>query len=617
MSVSPVIPSDKDVVRSPAVRWLRRAEEALVNVSLLIMVLLPIGEILLRKTIGQSITGGAAIVGHLTLWVAFLGALLCTREGRHLSLSTAELLPEGRPRELSKVFTHAIAAAVTGLFGWASLELVRAEMASHETIIFGIPEWVGLSIMPVCLALMAFRIGWRASDKWTGRAMALAVVIAGFLLGAFEWDPAGARWPLFVLVMVALLAGAPIYVAMCGIALLLFFTDGTPIAAVSAETLRLVESPSLPAIPLLTVAGFILGEGGAAKRLVRVSRAWIGWMPGGLAIMVCGVCALFTAFTGGSGVTILALGGLVLPILLSEKYPEGFSLGLVTASGSLGLLFPPSLPVILYSVVAQINDLNALFIAGFVPGTLMIAMVCLYGLFVGVTSKAPRTPFSLNEALRATWESKWEIGLPIFVGAALLGGWATIVEAASLACFYAIVSEVFVHKDIKPRELPVTVVHGATLVGSVLIVLGTALGLTSYMVDAEIPTALIEWVKAHIETQFGFLLILNIILLVLGSVFEIFSAIVILAPLVAPLGEAYGVDPVHLAIVFLANLELGFLLPPVGLNLFLSSSRFNKPLPQLYKNAFPFLLIMTAGVLLITYVPAMTTGVLAWFRGGQ
>jgi C4-dicarboxylate transporter, DctM subunit len=616
MSLSSVAPPADEPQAAAPIRWTRRVEDALINLVLLVMIALPIGEILVRKTLGQSITSASIVVQHLTLWAAFLGALLCTREGRHLSLSTAELLPEGKPREIARVFTHSIAAAVTGLFSYASYNLVVAEMASSSKIVGDVPEWVGLVIMPVALALMAIRLILRASPRWGGRAIAFAVTAAAFALGAVEFDADPLRWPLALVVFVALLLGAPIYVAMCGLATLLFFTDGTPIASVTAETLRLVSSPSLPAIPLLTVAGYILGEGGAARRLVALCRAWFGWMPGGLAIMVCLVCAIFTAFTGGSGVTILALGGLVFPILVGEKYPEGFSLGLVTASGSLGLLFPPSLPVILYSVVAQIYDLNSLYIAGLVPGALMILMVCAYGVVVGIKSDTHRTPFVLPDALRATWAAKWEIGLPLLVGAAILFGWATIVEAAALACAYAITTEVVVHKDITPRGLPKTVVHGATLVGSVLVVLGVALGLTSYLVDADIPALVITWVKAHIDSQFGFLLVLNLILLVLGSVFEIFSAIVILAPLVAPLGEAYGVHPIHLAIVFLANLELGFLLPPVGLNLFLSSSRFNRPLPVLYRHALPFLCIMALGVLLITYVPAMTLGVLELLGGG-
>ncbi|MFN7135755.1 MAG: TRAP transporter large permease, partial [Myxococcales bacterium] len=345
------------------------------------------------------------------------------------------------------------------------------------------------------------------------------------------------------------------------------------------------------------VAGYILAEGGASKRLVRLARAWIGWMPGGMALMVIFVLAAFTTFTGGSGVTILALGGLVLPMLLSEKYPEGFSLGVVTSSGSLGLLFPPSLPVILYAVVAGAS-VEDLFIAGFVPCLLLIVLVAVYGIVTGIRHKAPRTPFDVKEAFASLWEAKWEMAIPAVVVLAIFTGFATIVESAAIAVLAAVVSQSFIFRELHPvKQLPGVVVHAATLVGAVLILLGVAMGLTSYLVDAEIPEALLEWTKVHIESKYVFLLALNAVLLVLGSVLEIYAAIVVLAPLLTPMAAAYGIDPLHLGVVFLANLELGFLFPPMGLNLILSSTRFNQPLTRLYKVAFPFLLIMTVGVL--------------------
>jgi len=401
---------------------------------------------------------------------------------------------------------------------------------------------------------------------------------------------------------------------MAGFALLLFYLAGTPVASVPAETFRLVVSPTLPAIPLLTVAGYVLAEGGASRRLVRAAQSLCGWMPGGLAVMAVFVCALFTTFTGASGVTILALGGIILPALVREKYPEGFSLGLVTAAGSLGLLFPPSLPVILYGVVAGVA-IDHLYIGGLVPGLLMILLVAAYGVWMGIRNRTPRPKFEGGEALRALWHAKWDLGLPLLIIVAVASGFATIVESAALGGAYAIVAEIFVHREVHPRrDLPRVLVHASTLVGSVVILLGVALGMTSYLVDAEIPTHLLAWVQAHIHSQWEFLLALNLLLLVLGSVLEIYSAIVVLAPLVAPLGIAFGVDPVHLGVVFLANLELGFLFPPMGLNLFLSASRFQKPLPLLYRKAMPFLVIMAVGVLLITYVPAITTGVVALLK---
>jgi tripartite ATP-independent transporter DctM subunit len=420
---------------------------------------------------------------------------------------------------------------------------------------------------------------------------------------------------LLVVVAVAFLAGTPVFVAMAALAMALFWRDGTPIAAVPTNTFGLVTSSTLPAVPLLTVAGYVLAEGGAARRLVRAYKGIFGWLPGGVAVMAAFVCAVFTTFTGASGVTILALGGLVLPMLLEERYPEGFSVGLVTAAGSLGLLFPPSLPVILYGVVAQV-PIEHLFIGGMVPGLLMILLVAAYGVVVGVRSGAPRQAFHPHEAATAVWEAKWDLGLPALVVVSLVTGYATIVEASALGVAYAIVVEMAIFRDLPTRELPKVLAHAATLVGAVVILLGVALGLTNWLVDAEVPTRLVTWMTAHVKSPALFLLALNVALLVLGSVLEIYSAIIVLAPLVAPLGVAYGVEPVHLGVVFLANLELGFLFPPMGLNLFLAASRFEKPLPYLYRRALPFLVIMAVGVLLITYLPPITTGVVELLRGG-
>jgi len=376
----------------------------------------------------------------------------------------------------------------------------------------------------------------------------------------------------------------------------------------------LVSSATLPAIPLLTIAGYVLAEGGAAKRLVRAYKGFFGWMPGGVAIMATVVCAVFTTFTGGSGVTILALGGLLLPMLKEEGYPEGFSMGLVTASGSLGLLFPPSLPVILYSVVASV-PVARLYLGGLVPGVLMMAMVAGYGVFMGVKHKIPRQQFKPTEAAKGLWEAKWDLGLPVLVIATVVSGFGTIVEASALGCAYALIVEMVLFHTIRPvKDLPRVLVTASTLVGAVVILLGVAMGLSSYLVDAEVPTMLLEWTTTHVKSPWVFLLALNVMLLIFGSVLEIYAAIVVLAPLVAPIGAAYGIDPVHLGVIFLANLELGFLFPPMGLNLFLASSRFQKPLPYLYARTLPFLLILAVGVLLITYLEVMTTGMLHWVK---
>lgn len=598
-----------------------RVERILVALLLLAMVLLPAASAISRRVLGQELPGSSVLAQHITLWVGFLGALLATASGHHLALSTLSVVPEGPLRKGARIFGLAVSAAASALLAYASIRLVEAEWDGFGVVAFGIRVAWSQLVMPVGFAAMALRFAWSAGDegdglaaRWGLRAGVLAAGLSAFLLGLATPGPALVG-VLLLGVALAFLLGAPVFVAMSGVGMVLFFADAGPlaIAAVPTAAFNLVSSATLPAIPLLTVAGYVLAEGDGPKRLVRAYKGIFGWMPGGVAVMATFVCAIFTTFTGASGVTILALGPLLLPSLLQEKYPEDFSVGVVTASGSLGLLFPPSLPVILYAVVAQ-APIEHLFIGGLLPGFLMIALVAGYGVVVGVRARAPRPPFLPREALRALWEAKWDLGLPTLVVVAVMGGFATIVEASALAAAYAIAVELLVFRTIHVlRDLPRVLVHAASLVGSVLILLGTALGLTSWFVDEMIPTRLVEWMTTHVESPALFLLMLNAVLLVLGSVLEMYSAIVVLAPLVAPLGEAYGIHPIHLGVVFLANLELGFLFPPMGLNLFLSASRFGKPLPWIYRKTFPFLLILAAGVLAITYLPVLTTGFLSLF----
>jgi C4-dicarboxylate transporter, DctM subunit len=586
--------------------------------AVVLATVLPLVDAIGRPFGNFHVPGSATYVQMLTLWLAFVGGLVATREGKHLTLSTAELFGDGRAARAARIFAYSVAAATVGILSYASAQVVIADRDGGTMLPIGIPQWVVETIMPIALALMAARFAWHASRGWKGRAVAFAAIAVAFGLGLLPPETAARVWPLVFVIIAGALLGAPVFVAMGGIALVLFFRDGTPVAAVSAEVYRLVASPTLPAIPLLTACGYVLAESDAATRLVRFFRALFGWMPGGIAVMVAAVCALFTTFTGGSGVTIIALGGLVYPILRKDGYSESFSLGLVTASGSLGLLFPPSLPVILYSVVASVGDTSvpadSLYLAGLVPGLLLVVLAAGYGIYTGRKLKAERQAFSLKEALAASWQAKWELGLPFFVVGLFASGKASMVETAAAAVAYAVIVECFITRDIRfLRGLPEVLLKSSSLMGAVLILLSIAMGLTSYLVDAQIPAYLLDWVKTNIHSQVAFLLALNILLLVLGSVLEIYSAIVILAPLIVPMGNAFGVNPIHLGVIFLANLELGFLFPPMGLNLFLSSSRFGKPLGSLYKHVLPFLIILGIGVLLITYVPAMSLGVLKLF----
>jgi tripartite ATP-independent transporter DctM subunit len=590
--------------------FLHRLEGGVLVVAFLLSMAIPLIDAIGRPFHGFSLPGASEYRAQLTLWLALLGGLLAARERHHLTLSTAEAIGRAKLRDAARVFSSAVAAAVCAVLAYSAYGVVHADREQGKVLAIGVPVWVSECVMPVALGLLAARLAWGASERWPGRAVAFAAIPVAFALGLVPTAAHGLALPLVAVIVLAALVGAPVFVAMGGIALVLFFRDGVPVSAVTADIYRLMVSPTLPAVPLLTACGYVMAESHASQRLVRFFRAVFGWMPGGVAVLVAAVCALFTTFTGGSGVTIMALGGLLLPILLKDGYPEGFSLGLVTASGSLGLLLPPSLPVILYAVVANVPA-DSLYLAGLLPGLLLILIVAGYGMVIGRKHVSERQAFSWREAAVSGWAARWELSVPVIVVGLFSTGLTTMVEAAAVAFAYAMVVECFVTRDIHPiRELPGVLVKASVLCGAVLILLSSALGLTSWLVDAQIPDLLLTSVRSHIHSQHVFLLALNLVLLVLGSVLEIYSAIVILAPLVAPIGAAFGVDPIHLGVVFLANLELGFLFPPAGLNLFLASSRFGRPLPQLYRHVVPFLVILGAGTLAITYLPQMTVGVL-------
>ncbi|MGE0454814.1 MAG: TRAP transporter large permease [Vicinamibacteria bacterium] len=598
---------------------LHAAENAALVAALAAATLLPLVDMAGRPFGGFHVPGGAEYLRQLTLWLAFVGGLVTAREGKHLTLSTTEFLGRGAFSRAARGLTGALAAATAAVLAYASWQVVQANRQDVKLLPGGLPQWVSELVMPVCLALIAARFAARAGG-WRARIGALAAVGAAFGLGLFPERAAGLAWPLGLGILAVSSLGAPIFAIMGSLALLLFFKDGTPVAAVTAEVYRLISSPTLPAIPLLTAAGYLLAEGGASTRLLRFFRALLGWMPGGLAVVTAAACALFTTFTGGSGVTIIALGGLLLPMLLEEKYDEGFSLGLVTAAGSLGLLFPPSLPVILYSVVASAGDTQVpadeLYLAGLVPGLLMVLIVAAYGVLRGLRLPGSRRPFHPRELVAAAWAAKWELLLPLFVVGLFVSGLASMVETAAAAVAFTVLTQSLLQRDVPFRRLPAVLVKAGTLMGAVLLLLAVAMGLTAYLVDALIAEQLLGWVKTHIHSPLVFLAALNVLLLVVGCLVDIFSAIVIVVPLIAPIGLAFGIHPLHLGVIFLANLELGFLTPPIGMNLFLASSRFGVPLLRVYRDTLPFLLILLLGVLLITYVPALSVGVVQFLGKG-
>jgi tripartite ATP-independent transporter DctM subunit len=419
-------------------------------------------------------------------------------------------------------------------------------------------------------------------------------------------------------VLVTAVFGAPIFALLAGIAIFATLVAGNPPVVLLVKAYEeLTTSTGLAAIPLFTLAGFLLAEGKSSERLLRLFRAWFGWAPGGTAVAAATLCAFFTLFTGGSGVTILVLGGLLLPALTGNGYRERFSIGLLTASGSLGLLFPLSLPLMLYGIVAQTASIEDLFIGGLLPGLMMLGLLSALGVREGLVTSAGRTPFSLHEAMSALWEAKWEVLLPVFVLGAFLGGIATLVESAPLAALYTLIVQRFIHRDLPTWKDVLRVMSDCVaLVGSVLVILAVAAGLTNYLVNAQVPTHLIEWTQAHVHSKVVFLLGLNVFLLVVGTLMDIFSAIVVVVPLIVPLADVFGINPVHLGIIFVANLELGFLHPPLGLNLLLASIRFKKPVLEVTWATLPMLGILAIGVLLITYWPGLTLGLLHWLGRG-
>ncbi len=587
----------------------RRAGELFLIAGFFLLTAMPLVDFIGRPLYGFHIPGSSTYTKQLTFYLAFFGGFVAALKGAHLTLSTAALLPEGRFRRFAEFFSSCVAASVAAVLTYASIGVVMAERTQGGKLTLGVPLWVTESAMPLGLGLIALVYLLKSSMKLPGRLLAASIVGAVFGLGLVG-PSVPLVWAIGAVLMAATLLGSPVFAAMSGVGLLLFWMEGTPVSAVSAEIYRLVGSPTLPAIPLLTATGFVLAETNAPRRLVHFFHALLGSIPGGVAVLVAAVCALFTALTGGSGVTIIALGGLVYPILLEDGYPERFSLGLVTAAGSLGLLFPPCLAVILYGVVSGIPA-DQLFIAGMVPGVLLLVMVAAYGIHMGSKLGVARDRFDIRMVFSATWEAKWELSIPFAMILLFGSGMASLLETSAFACAYTILIACFIHRDLHPvSDLPRVIVKASALVGAVLILLSCAMGLTSYLVDAQIPDQLLNMVKEHIHSPLVFLLTLNIVLLVLGSILEIFSAIIVLTPLVIPLGTAFGVNPVHLGIIFLANLELGFLFPPVGLNLLLSSSRFGKPMIDLYRHVIPFLLILGFGVLAITYIPALSLGVL-------
>ena len=407
---------------------------------------------------------------------------------------------------------------------------------------------------------------------------------------------------IIILFIALLLIGVPIFVVIAGLTLYLLFTSQIDISALIIDIHRMATTPVLVAIPLFTFAGYLLSASGAPNRLIRLSNAILGWLPGGLSVIALVTCAVFTALTGATGLTIIALGGVLLPVMMRARYSETFSLGLLTTSGTLGLLFPPSLPLIIYAIVAKVR-IDHLFLAGILPGLLLILLLSSFSIYNSVRTDVPKTRFQFKELVGAIRETLWELPLPFVVLGGIYSGYFAVSEAAAITAVYVFLVEVVIYRDIHVPQLPEIMKKSMILVGAILIIMGAAMGLTNYLVDAEIPTRLLDFSKANIESRVAFLVVLNIFLLAVGCTMDIFSALVVVVPLLTPIAAAYGIDPIHLGIIFLTNLEIGASTPPLGINIFIAGMRFEKPILRLYLAALPFIAILLVALAVITYVP--------------
>ena len=400
------------------------------------------------------------------------------------------------------------------------------------------------------------------------------------------------------------LFGGALFILLGGASIIGYAIAGEPISSILIDINKLTKNSTILIIPLFTLAGFIIAEGKAPQRLVAFARASVGWLPGGIAMVVLGTCAFFTTFTGASGVTIIALGGLLYPIL-RQSYNDRFSLGLVTASGSIGLLFPPSVPLILYAIIAQVR-IDTMLFAGIIPGIIILFILSAYCCGWSILKKTETTKFNFFVFLRTLWDSKWELLLPILVLGGILSGVVTLDEIAALTVIYVCIVEICIHRSISIKTLPRLIKESMVLVGAILIILGIAQALTGYLINQDVPIIVLDWIRSITDSRVITLIGLNIFLLIVGCLMDIFSAIIIIVPLLIPIAEEFGIDKVHLGIIVLTNLEIGYLTPPIGMNLFISSMKFDKSIILLYRSVLLFIGLLLIALILVTYIPELS-----------
>jgi tripartite ATP-independent transporter DctM subunit len=605
-----------------------RIEEGICCVFIALLALLPAAEAIARLIFKTGVPASSGLMVHFLLLVGLLSGMICTRRGEHLSIAIAEYyFPKGIKKTLA-VITRLISAFVVTVIGWCGAAFVRIALSPPLMIGF-IPDQVFGLIIPIGYGIIAFRFARLTPVKGKLKILPVLAIFFGTVcsipvIAKFIWgfDSPGVfldiqflfmdiayyiRFPALVILIAAALCGTPLFVVMGGIALIFIQAAGGEIDVIANQVYTGLTMNSFIPIPLFTLVGFFLSESRAGERLVTAFRCLFAWLPGGMIIAAVVICAFFTSFTGASGVTILALGGLLYTILTEHvKYPDKFSIGLLTSVGSIGLLFPPSLPIILVGAKTQTNIIHV-FLGGIIPGIILVAAVIIFGIIISVKVKIPVEPFDAKKALLSLRDSAFEILLPILLVIGYFSGILSLVEIGAAAFIYVFIVEVLIHRDLRLADLSKVFNKAIPIIGGVLSILALSQALSYYIVDTQVPENLVRWMQATIESRFVFLLLLNLALLVVGCLMDIFSAILIVLPLVAPLGAAYGIDPVHLGIIFITNLEVGFLTPPVGMNLFLATYRFDKSFMQICRYVLPFLIIQLVVVFLVTYVPILST----------
>ena len=587
---------------------LKKLEFYFTNIIIALLISLPVFEVVARFFGTTAITSSRMVVQHLTLWVGFFGAVLASSRGKLLSLSSSNLFESESSFNIKHFIAKSTSLIILISLFWGSLQLVTVEYQYPVNISPLISRWFAQSIMPISLMLMSVILFFKSYSSLKNKfALSISILLFLSIVSIPQVRESSVTlWFSFFSIIFSLFYGLPIFLGLGGIAALLFWFDWTPLSAISAETYRIVVSPTLPTIPLFTIAGFLLAESKSSIRLLSLFQALFGWIPGGTPIVLVIICGFFTAITGGSGVTILALGGLLMPMLIKDGFSKDFSLGLITVSGSIGLLFPPSLPLIIYGVTAGVS-IKSIFLGGIIPGLLILVIVASWAIFSSKRQSVVVYGFKINNIKSALIESKWEIAIPFIIMFGIFGGYMTLVETAAISALYVLFITVIIYRDISFSKVGNILIDCCALIGGVLIILGVAMGLTSYIIDAEVPMTLLEWVKTNISSKYIFLILLNVFLLIVGCMMDIFSATIIVVPLIKPIAAYFGIDPIHLAIIFIANLELGYLTPPVGMNLFLSAYRFDESMKSVYTSTMPFYFVMLFCVILITYFPILST----------